>query len=124
MPSRVLARFGARRILNAVAVPILAEAPRIRDVSGVLRIGQTGVTLETVLWAFLQGSTPEDIVDQFPTLALADVYDVIAYYLRHRDELDQYLDSREKHYQEAATELLHEIPETRVQTRLRTRPQR
>src|SRR5205814_7488235 len=38
-----------------------------------LRVGQTGVTLETLLWTFQQGSTPEDIVDQFPSLTLADV---------------------------------------------------
>jgi uncharacterized protein (DUF433 family) len=107
-----------------VVIPILAEAPPIRDTDGVLRVGQTSVTLETVLWSFQQGSTPEDIVDQFPTLTLANVYDVIAYYLRHRDEIDRYLVTQEQHYQEATGKLLREIPETRLQARLRTRPQR
>jgi hypothetical protein len=51
---------------------------------------------------FLEGSPPEDIVDQFPTLDLADVYDVIAYYLRHRQDLDAYLADRERTYETEA----------------------
>lgn len=106
-----------------MAIPILAEAPPIREAGGVLRIGQTGVALETVLWTFQQGSTPEDIVDQFPSLLLADVYNVIAYYLRHRDEIDRYLAAQEERYQEATNDLLREIPETSLQARLRRRRQ-
>lgn len=110
-----------RPILNMVAISLIAEAPPIRRAHGVLRVGQTGVTLETVLWAFEQGSTPEDIADQFPSLFLADVYDVIAYYLRHRDEVDEYLTARKKCYHEAANALLHDIPNTKLPTRPRRR---
>src|SRR5947207_2383322 len=60
-------------ILASVPIPILAKAPPIREAGDSLRVGQTGVTLETLLWTFQQGSTPEDIVDQFPSLTLADV---------------------------------------------------
>ena len=104
-----------------MTIPILAEAPPIREAGGVLCINQTGVTLETVIWAFQQGSTPEDIVDQFPSLTLADVYDVIAYYLRHRDEIDRYLAVQQERYQKVTNDLLRETPETSLQTRLRRR---
>jgi uncharacterized protein (DUF433 family) len=104
-----------------VTIPILAEAPPIRDIGGVLRVGQTGVLLETLLWAFQRGSTPEDIVDQFPSLALADVYDVIAYYLRHRGELEPYLTAREAHYRDETNEILAATPEGVLQRRLRSR---
>jgi len=40
------------------------------------------------------GETPEEIADGFPTLALADVYAVIGYYLQHRSEVDEYLRRR------------------------------
>jgi len=49
------------------------------------------VSLESVLIAFNQGSTPEEIVQQYSSLPLADVYTVIAYYLQNRAELDEYL---------------------------------
>jgi uncharacterized protein (DUF433 family) len=101
--------------------PILAEAPRITEVGGVLRVGQTGVTLETVIWAFEQGSTPEDIVDQYPTLTLADVYGVIAYYLRHREDVKRYLDARERQYRETAEELIRLNPSHPLKARLRAR---
>jgi hypothetical protein len=40
--------------------------------------------------------TPEDVVRAYDTIALADVYAVIAYYLRHRDEVRDYLKQREE----------------------------
>ncbi|HVU10527.1 MAG TPA: DUF433 domain-containing protein, partial [Phototrophicaceae bacterium] len=53
--------------------------------------GETRVLLELLMHAFLQGDTPEEIVDSYPTLKLADVYTVLAYYLTHRAEVDTYL---------------------------------
>ena len=58
---------------------------------GVVRVAGTRVSLESVLIAFNQGSTAEEIVQQYSSLPLADVYAVIAYYLRNRAELDSYL---------------------------------
>jgi uncharacterized protein (DUF433 family) len=61
-----------------------------------LRVGETRVLLELVLRAFQDGATPETIVQRYSTLKLADVYAVIAYYLRHREEVDGYLAQREQ----------------------------
>ena len=61
---------------------------------GVTRVAKTRVTLDTVVAAFLNGATAEEIVFRYSTLDLADVYAVIAYYLRHRDEVDAYLGER------------------------------
>jgi uncharacterized protein (DUF433 family) len=65
------------------------------DSSGALRIGQSRVLLELVIRAFQDGATPEAIVQRYPTAALADVYAVIGYYLRHRKDIEQYLADRE-----------------------------
>ncbi|MFV9504238.1 MAG: DUF433 domain-containing protein [Oscillochloridaceae bacterium umkhey_bin13] len=62
---------------------------------GVVRIAGTRVTLDTVVGAFHDGATPEAIVQQYPSLALADVYAVIGYYLRHQDEVTTYLHARQ-----------------------------
>jgi uncharacterized protein (DUF433 family) len=62
---------------------------------GVMRVGKTRVSLDTVVYAYRQGYSPEQIIEQYDALELADVYGGIAYYLRHRREVDQYLVERE-----------------------------
>jgi uncharacterized protein (DUF433 family) len=68
------------------------EAPPLREEpAGVYRVGNTRVLLELVIHAFNEGATAEEIVFRYPTLSLADVFGVIAYYLRHRVEVDAYI---------------------------------
>ena len=69
----------------------LIEAP-ITERDGVLLITGTRVTLDTVIESFHNGATSEDIALHYPSLELVVVYEVIAYYLRHRVELDAYLE--------------------------------
>jgi uncharacterized protein (DUF433 family) len=78
--------------------------PLATDPDGVVRVGGTRVTLDTLVAAFREGMTPEGIVEQYPTLGLADVYSVIGYYLSHSDEVDGYLRSR----QQLAADVRHE----------------
>jgi uncharacterized protein (DUF433 family) len=61
---------------------------------GVIRIAGTRVTLDTVIDAFLIGASPEEIAQDFPVLRLDDIYAVLTYYLRHRDEVEGYLRER------------------------------
>jgi hypothetical protein len=56
--------------------------------------------LELVVQAFQDGATPETIVQRYSTLALPDVYSVISYYLRHRQEIEAYLARREQRAKE------------------------
>jgi uncharacterized protein (DUF433 family) len=58
-------------------------------------VGQTRVLLDLVIYAFRLGSTPESITEQYPTLSLDDVYLALGYYLRHREEIDDYLREQE-----------------------------
>jgi predicted Fe-S protein YdhL (DUF1289 family) len=51
--------------------------------------------LEILWWAHQQGMTPEQIVEQFDTLSLPDVYAAIGYCLRHRAEVEAYLARRD-----------------------------
>ncbi len=66
-------------------------APLHADADGVIRVGATRVTLDTVVGAFLNGCTSEEIATKYPTLDLADVYAVIAHYLWNRPAVDAYL---------------------------------
>ena len=88
--------------------PATAEIPLATDEHGVVRVGGTRVTLDSVIVAFRAGATPEEITQQFPTLPLADVYQVIAYYLNHFAEVDSYLATRQK-----AADVLRKEIETR-----------
>ncbi|CAN5905119.1 hypothetical protein BH23ACT11_BH23ACT11_04100 [soil metagenome] len=58
---------------------------------GAMRVGDTRVTVDTVVAAFCEGATAEEISQQYPSLGLADVYAVIGYYLRHQAEVEGYL---------------------------------
>jgi uncharacterized protein (DUF433 family) len=76
--------------------PTTAEIPLATDGHGVVRVGRTRVTLDSVIEAFRAGATAEEITQQFPALALADVYQVIAYFLHHTSEVESYLAVRKK----------------------------
>jgi uncharacterized protein (DUF433 family) len=68
--------------------------PFTTDADGVVRIGGTRVTLDTLVAAFTDGLTAEAIVEQYPPLSLGDVYTSLGYYLRHRNEVNAYLQTR------------------------------
>jgi uncharacterized protein (DUF433 family) len=70
--------------------------PLASDANGVVRVGSTRVTLDTVVAAFREGMTPEGIVEQYPSLRLAQVYSVIAYILNHPEEVEGYLRDRQR----------------------------
>jgi len=59
------------------------------------------VSLESVIYPFLDGASPETIVDEFPTLSLEQVYGTITFYLANRAEIDAYLTETEKLWEEA-----------------------
>ena len=84
--------------------------PLTANEQGVLRISGTRVSLDSVITAFNVGATPEQIVHKFPTLQLEDVYAVIAYYLRHQDEVQSYLTEQRKVAEALLTEIEAEFP--------------
>lgn len=76
---------------------IQTEAPPICQwPDGSLRIGATRLLIDVIVHEFQRGSTAEQIAQSYDVVSLAEVYAVIAYYLRHRDELDAYLSERQR----------------------------
>lgn len=75
-----------------MSIQIENQAPPLHlDPDGVVRVGDTRVTLDSLVAAFTKGFTAEEIAQQFPSVALVDVYAVITYYLRHREDVERYL---------------------------------
>lgn len=84
-----------------MTITIKMQKPPIQmDADNVLRVGNTRVTLDTVISVFNEGASAEEIVQQYPSLHLADVYAVISYYLQQREQVEEYLRVRERQAEE------------------------
>jgi uncharacterized protein (DUF433 family) len=57
---------------------------------GNLYVGQSRVTLQSLIEAWQSGRTPEQLHDSFPTLPLVAIYGAITYYLEHGEEADTF----------------------------------
>ena len=67
---------------------------------GVIRVRGTRVTLDTVWAAFHDAATAEEILQQYPSLSLADACQTIGYCLRNAASLSTYLTARTKSAEE------------------------
>jgi len=88
-----------------------------------MRVGDTRVSLDSVIYAFNEGATPEEIAQQYTTLNLADVYAVISYYLQNHDEVVQYLQRRKAQRDELRKEIESRFDPRGIRDRLLARKQ-
>jgi uncharacterized protein (DUF433 family) len=99
--------------------------PLRTDEHGAIRIGNTRVTLDSIINFYLQGESPEDLHAGFSTVPLSDIYAVIAYYLSHRAEVDSYLkrrnDEAERIRQEVEAKYPPKVTRAELQARLDAR---
>lgn len=74
-----------------------SEHPYVHtDEHGVKCIGSTGVTLDSVLAAWEQGSSPESIRSQYPALSLVEIYGTLTWCLEHVDEVNAYRERQQQ----------------------------
>lgn len=95
-----------------ISTPIAIDVPLRTDEDGVLRVGNTRVTLESVIADFHRGAAPEEIVDHFPVLQVADVYHIIGYYLANRADVDAYVQRQREENERIRREWEAEHPPT------------
>ena len=89
----------------AILETFISEPPPLQqDQEGTVRVGGTRVTLDTVVGAWDNGATAEEIAQRYDALALADVHAVLSYYLRHREEVQAYLGRRRQEAEEVRRE--------------------
>jgi uncharacterized protein (DUF433 family) len=77
--------------IEAVQVVPLEQTP-----DGTIRITGTRVRLDSLLYLYKQGESPEEITRRFPAVPLVQVYAAITYYLSHQKEIDDYLRRQEE----------------------------
>jgi len=102
-------------VIKSQPVPLQA------DVDGVLRVEGSRVTLDTVVSCFDEGATAEEVVHQYPTLRLGDVYAVIAFILRNREAVDAYLTERAHEAHRVRAEVEQRCPSAGIRDRLLAR---
>lgn len=66
---------------------------------GAYRVGGTRVSLDSVVYCFRRGASPESIQRSFSALTLEQVYGAIAFYLANQEEVDQYLLEGEEEFE-------------------------
>lgn len=94
-----------------MTLTIETETPTLQtDEHGVIRVAGTRVTLDTVIAAYHQGGSPADIARQYPALDESEIYSTIGYYLRHRAQLDQYVNDRQIEAEELRKRIEKDFP--------------
>lgn len=106
----------------SIQVEFQATAPPLRwDKAGGIRIGESRVTLDSLLAAYNTGSTPEEIALQYDVLHLSEIYATITYYLTHRQQIDNYLEQRRQNAQHYRQELAQNYNLVNLRQRLLAR---
>lgn len=62
----------------------------VQEREGEYYVTQTRVPVGVIVASWKRATPPEHIVEQFPSLSLADIYGVITYYLDHQLEMDEH----------------------------------
>ena len=89
--------------------------------AGVWRVAGTRVSVDSVINAFNEGASPEEIVWRFDTLDLKQIYAVINYYLHNREKVDKYLADGKKADRKILRQLDKEFPNAELREKLLAR---
>jgi uncharacterized protein (DUF433 family) len=96
-------------------------APLMADEDGSVRIISSRVTLDSIVDEFKRGATAEQILEDFPSLTLREVYGVIAYYLEHTEAVEEYLRERAAAGEEMRRWIEEKLPTIELRESLRAR---
>ncbi len=102
-------------LLEAETVPLRVEE------DGTIRVGKTRVTLDIVLGAYNLGQSAEEMTRMYTTLQLEEIRAVIDYYLRHREEMDAYLERRRLETEEIWRQIEEICPPDKFRDRIAAR---
>ena len=62
-------------------------------------VAGTRVSLDSIVYSFNDGQSPEAIQEDFPSLKRSQIYGVIAFYLDHQAEIDKYLEMTAREFE-------------------------
>ena len=73
-------------------------------------VAGTRISLDSVVYSFNEGQSPEAIQEDFPSLKRAQIYGAIAFYLDHQAEIGKYLEETEREFEGNAIPLEQSNP--------------
>lgn len=92
----------------------------VNQIEGVYRIGDTRISLDSIVYLFREGTSAESMVDSYPALTLEQVHGALAFYLANQREIDSYLaegqsaaQARHEHSRQANAELMAKLQRAR-----------
>lgn len=101
---------------------LVPKSPPIQmDSHGVARVGGTRVTLDTILWAYKAGESAEQIHDAYSSVSVADIHEVIAFYLNNQEGVDHYLAEQERLADEIQAKIEARWPSSDLKAKLLAR---
>jgi uncharacterized protein (DUF433 family) len=102
---------------------IRQTTPLILGDDGTIRIKGSRVSLEIIVRQFKQGATAEQLLEDFPSLTLRDIYGAIYYYLDNTEAVEDYMRQQEDSAAEMRAFLASDLDSTELRTRIRARHQ-
>jgi uncharacterized protein (DUF433 family) len=82
----------------------------IEERHGGYYVAGTRISLDSVVYSFNEGHSPEAIQEDFPSLKRAQIYGAIAFYLDHQTDIDKYLGDTEREFEGKAIPMAEENP--------------
>ena|SRR5712692_7372035 len=83
----------------------------IEQSNGGYYVAGTRISLDSVVYSFERGNSPEAIQKEYPLLRLPQIYGALAFYLDHRDDIRRYLEAKEQAIEGSSIPLSEENPE-------------
>lgn len=74
-------------------------------------VAGTRISLDSVVYSFNRGNSPEAIQSEYPLLKRAQIYGALAFYLDHQSEIDDYLAREQREFESGAVALNEVDPE-------------
>jgi uncharacterized protein (DUF433 family) len=82
----------------------------VEEREGGLYIAGSRVSLDSIVYAFLRGESPDGIAESFPAIDLEEVFGALAFYLANRAEIDEYLRKGKAEFEKLREESRREHP--------------
>lgn len=76
------------------------ESEYVEQRNGGYYIRGTRISVDSVVYSFHRGNAPEGIQKEYELLALSQIYGAIAFYLDHREAIDEYLAQADREIEE------------------------
>ena len=101
----------------------VVSVPLMKNTQGVIQVVGTRVSLDSIMQAYYEGATAEEITLRFPSCRLEKIYTILSWALNHVDEVSHYLTSQEKKRQKLEDEIRRTSTAPSIRERLIARSQ-